>query len=76
MSFTGVRVGGIVRTIMPGVDKPKLTASEFQDALARLDQVMEEAARLRREITKQMAAQRAHGLHESSNRAPRRPMRK
>jgi hypothetical protein len=59
---------------MPGVEKPKLTKSQFTEALARLDQVMEEAARLRREITKQMAEQRAREPH-TTMRPPRRAIR-
>jgi hypothetical protein len=74
MSFTASRVGGIVRGIMPGPEKPKLTASQFADALARLDQVMEEAARLRREITKQMVEQRAREP-QTTMRPPRRRIR-
>ena len=64
-----------VPTIMPGVEKPKLTKSQFAEALARLDQVMEEAVRLRREITKQMAEQRAREPR-TMMRPPRRSTRK
>jgi hypothetical protein len=74
MSFTAIDFGGIVRCIMPGLEKPKLTKSQFADALARLDQVMEEAARLRREITKQMADQRAREP-QTTMRPPRRRTR-
>jgi hypothetical protein len=73
MSFAGERNGGIVRGIMPGLEKPKLTKSQFADALARLDQVLEEAARLRREITTQMAVQRAR--EPQTMRLPRRRIR-
>jgi hypothetical protein len=52
-----------------------LTKSQFAEALARLDQVMEEAVRLRREITKQMAEQRAREPR-TMMRPPRRSTRK
>jgi hypothetical protein len=71
MSFTDDGFGAIVRCIMPGLEKPRLTKHQFAEALARLDQVMEEAARLRREITKQMVEQRAREPH-TTMRLPRR----
>jgi hypothetical protein len=74
MSFTAPRVGGMVRSIMAGVEKPKLTKSQYAEALDRLDQVMEEAARLRREITKQMSEQRARDP-QTPMRPPRRRVR-
>jgi hypothetical protein len=74
MSFTAASFGGIVRCIMPGLDKPKLTKGQFAEALARLDQVMAEATRLRREITKQMADQRVRDP-QTTMRPPRRRIR-
>jgi hypothetical protein len=74
MSFTATLAWRYVRDIMPGLEKPKLTKSQFAEALARLDHVMEEATRLRREITKQMADQHARDPR-TIMRPPRRRSR-
>jgi len=43
---------------MPEEPRKSLTPAQLSEVLDRLDQVMAEAARLRRQITKEMAAQR------------------
>jgi hypothetical protein len=45
---------------MPDSPRKTLTPSQLAEALQRLEEVMTEAARLRREITRQMAEQLRH----------------
>lgn len=56
-------------------DAPRrpLTPAQLAETLQRLEDVMDEAARLRREITKQMAEQKQHQQQKVSvTRRPRK----
>jgi hypothetical protein len=75
LSFTAAGGVGIVGSPMAD-DYARLDPEELAIILARLDQVMDEAARLRREVTRQLAETRGRDQQRLSSARRRKTTKK